>query len=84
MSEDSIQERLKYAQNCLKRFEELESSTTDQLKDEVDFLRKAVLSSKPEIIDSHESLRIARQNFPRYMLQAICCLAELNPVCLSK
>ena len=80
MTDESIHDRLRFAQNCLKRFDDIDSSTTDALKDEVDFLRKAVLSSKSEIIDSKEHLKSARRSFPRYLLQAICILADLNSV----
>jgi len=80
LSDESIQHRLRYAQNCLKRFDEFETSAAESLRDEVDFLRKAVLSVKSEIIKAKESLKTARLTFPRYLLQAICFLADLDDV----
>jgi hypothetical protein len=83
MTEEAIRERLKYAYNCLSRFGEIDSSTLEGLKDELDYLRRTMLSSRPEILESKESLQEARQSFPRKILQAITTIADINPVCPS-
>jgi hypothetical protein len=80
MTEDAIRERLKYAYNCLSRFDEIDSATLEGLRDEVDYLRRAMLSSRPEILELKESLQEARQSFPRKILQAITTLVDINPV----
>lgn len=80
MTDEEVRERLKYGYNCLSRFEEFESSTSEGLREEVDYLRRAMLSSRPEILESRDSLQEARQSFPRKILQAVTTLADLNPV----
>jgi hypothetical protein len=73
-------ERLKYAYNCLTRFEEFDSSVTEQLRDEVDYMRKAILSCSSETLGSKQCLQDARQQFPRRLLQVVTILVDLNSV----
>jgi hypothetical protein len=80
MIEEQVLERLKHAQNCLLRFDEFDTSFSEQLRDEVDYLRRAVLSCGPEILDAKQYLRDARQNLPQRLLQAIAALANVNSV----
>jgi hypothetical protein len=80
MTDEEIQERLKHALNCLGRFDELEISASDHLRDEVDFLRRAVLTSRSEILDTKQSLQDARRIFPSRLLGAILKLYNMNSV----
>jgi len=73
-------ERLTYAYNCLGRFGEFDVSGTEQLRDEVDYLRKAILSCSSEILESKQCLHDARQQFPQKLLRVIIILADLNSV----
>lgn len=80
MTDETIQERLRHAQNCLNRFDEFASSDLEQLRDELDYLRRALISCRPEIIESKQCLREARELLPRKLLRAVSILAEQNPV----
>lgn len=80
MMEEQIMERMKYTQNCLSRFEEFDSSAAEQLRDEVDYLRKAILSCPSEMIEPKSYLHDTRQSFPRKLLRVIIILADLNSV----
>lgn len=79
MPDEEIQERLKYAANCLGRFDEMDISVTENLRDELDFLRRSILTNRPEFTEK-QILQEARQTFPRRVLQAILKLADLNSV----
>ena len=80
MVEEEIQERLKHAHNCLARFEEMDSSATEQLRDEVDYLRRALLSCPSTTLEAKQYLQDIRQSFPRKLLRAFVILADLNCV----
>ena len=80
MQEDAIRERLKHAKNCLERFCEVESSAAEQLRDEVDYLRRALLASPPDTLNQNKYLSEARQSLPRKILHAFIILADLSPV----
>ena len=80
MVEEQIQERLKHAHNCLARFEEIDSSATEQLRDEVDYLRRTLLTCPSTTLESNQYLQDIRQSFPRKILRAFVILADLNSV----
>jgi hypothetical protein len=84
MNEDIVQERLKYTANCLASFEKFDVSASEPLRDELDYLRRNILSVKSEILDSSIPLREARGHFPRKMLRAFINLADLNSVPISR
>lgn len=79
MDENLIQERLKYTTNCLASFENFDGSS-EALKDELDYLRRCILSSKSEILQSSPPLKDARGHLPRKILRALIHLADLNSV----
>lgn len=80
MVEEQYSERIKHAQNCLSRFDEFDTSFTEQLRDEVDYLRRAVLSCSLETLNAKQYLQEARQTLPQRLLQAIVALAITNSV----
>src|SRR5271170_5800414 len=80
MEEDAVRERLRYARNCLERFDEFDSSATDPLREEVDYLRRTLLACPPETLEHNKHLQDARQSLPRRILRAYITLADLNPV----
>jgi hypothetical protein len=80
MVEEQIQERLKHAHSCLARFDEIDSSVAEQLRDEVDYLRRALLNCPSTTLESKQYLQDIRQSFPRKLLRAFVILADLNSV----
>jgi hypothetical protein len=80
MNDDIVQERLKYTANCLASFEKFDDSASEPLRDELDYLRRNILSVKSEILESSIPLKEARGHFPRKMLRAFVNLADLNSV----
>lgn len=80
MDEEAVRNRLRHAKNCLERFEEFDSSATEQLREEVDYLRRTLLACPRDIIDLDKHLQDARQSFPRRILRAFMTLTDLNPV----
>jgi hypothetical protein len=78
--EEQIQERLKHAHRCLARFDEIDSSAAEQLRDEVDYLRRALLSCPSTTLESKQYLQDIRHSFPRKLLRAFVILADLNSV----
>lgn len=80
MEDDVVQDRLKYTANCLASFEKFYASASESLRDELDYLRRTILSTKSEILQSSPPLKEARANFPRKILRAFVNLADLNSV----
>lgn len=80
MVDEQIQERLKLAHNCLARFEEIDSPTAEQLRDEVDYLRRTLLSCSSATLESKQYFQDIRQSFPRKLLRAFVFLADVNSV----
>jgi len=80
MNQHVVEERLKYTANCLASFEKFDASSSERLRDELDYLRRSILSAKSEILQSSPPLEEARGHFPRKMLRAFVSLANLNSV----
>ena len=80
MDDEMIRDRFSFAQNCLKRFGELDASSSEALHDELDYLRKSMLLTNSKLSESNQHLKSARNTFPKYILQAISHLSDLNPV----
>ena len=80
MEDNTVQDRLKYTANCLASFEKLDASASESLRDELDYLRRSLLSAKSELLASSPPLKDARAYFPRKILRAFVHLADLNSV----
>jgi hypothetical protein len=80
MTEAVIKERFKYAQNCLSRFDEFDNSATDSLRDEIDYMRRSILSCSLELLQQSPLLQESRHPFLRQLLKAISILMDLNSV----
>ena len=75
MENETVQQRLKFTNNLLACMGQFEPPDLEQLRDEVDYLRRSLLSLKSDVSESH-SLRDARQTLPPLLLQAITVMAE--------
>ena len=86
LEQELVALRLEYTRDMLNYIGEFEPSDLEQVRDEVDYLRRSILAMKPEVFESRSALSEARNSLPPLVLETISVMAQhsVHNLSLSK